>query len=148
LFEHLSFTSEHYSTEAAVRSAHDAETDACGTCKESTMKQALIGFSRIPLVNGLRRGELLALRGRRGVRIESRRGAIWVTQDGDPNDVVLDAGQACVLERDAPVLIQALDPAWVAVERSADDDPAAIWQRLWQRLGAALGRVSAPTTAG
>ena len=111
------------------------------------MTTPLIALSGTPLVNGLRRGQLLALRGRRGVRIESRRGAVWVTQDGDPNDVVLDAGQSHVLERDAPVLIQALDPAWVSVQGGADAS-AAPWRRLWQRLGAAVGRVGVPNAAG
>ena len=98
-------------------------------------------------VNGLRRGQLLALRGRRGLRIESRRGAIWVTQDGDPNDVVLDAGQAHVLERDAPVLIQALDPACVAVDAGADVRHAP-WKRLWRRLGSTFGGAALHNAAG
>lgn len=96
------------------------------------------------LVNGLRKGQLLALRGRRGARIESRRGAVWVTQDGDPNDVVLDAGEAHVLDHDAPVLIQALDAACVAVQAPAAD-PAA---RLWPRLRAVLGLRPVPGGAG
>lgn len=89
------------------------------------------------LVNGLRKGQLLALRGRRGARIESRRGAVWITQDGDPNDVVLDAGEAHVLDRDAPVLIQALDAACVSVHGA--NAPATARSRLWQRLRAAVG---------
>lgn len=92
------------------------------------------------VVNGLRKGQLLALRGRRGDRIESRRGALWVTQDGDPTDVVLDAGEAHVLEHDARVLIQALDPACVSVQPRLLS--RATW---WQRLRDVAGLV--PHTA-
>ena len=99
-----------------------------------------LSTSRSGLVNGLRKGQLMALRGRRGESIESRRGAVWVTQDGDLNDVVLDAGQTHVLERDATVLIQALDAACVSVQPSpvAGTSTAAL-PRAWQRLRAAIG---------
>jgi hypothetical protein len=93
-----------------------------------------------PLVNGLQKGQLMALPGRRGARIESRRGAVWVTQDGDLHDVVLDAGEAHVLDRDAPVLIQALDAACVSVQSPTVVHGAApMLARLWQRLRAAVG---------
>jgi len=85
-------------------------------------------------VSALPKGQLLAFGGRRGARIESRRGAIWITQDGETDDVVLDAGQSHVLERDAPVLIQALDAACVSVQ-AAGPQPAG-WQRLWRRVSA------------
>ena len=88
-------------------------------------------------VKALPKGQLLALGGRRGARIESRRGTIWITQDGGTDDVVLDAGQWHVLQRDAPVLIQALDPACVAVQM-VSERPASRWQRLWQRVAAGV----------
>ena len=90
-------------------------------------------------VNGLRKGQLLALRGRRGARIESRRGAVWVTQDGDPNDVVLNPGEAHVLDSDEPVLIQALDAACVSVQLRAAGEPSGELPRWWRRLRAAIG---------
>ena len=68
------------------------------------------------------------------------RGAVWVTQDGDLNDVVLDAGQTHVLERDATVLIQALDAACVSVQPPRVKALPPVLPRLWQRLRtAALG---------
>jgi hypothetical protein len=98
-------------------------------------------------VNALPKGQLLAFSGRRGARIESRRGAIWITQDGGTSDVVLDAGQSHVLERDAPVLIQALDPACVEVQAPSGPD-AAGWQRLWQRVSATVRSVRLQNAAG
>jgi hypothetical protein len=91
------------------------------------------------LLNGLRKGQLLAVRARRGARIESRRGAVWVTQDGDPTDVVLNPGETHVLTSDKPVLIQALDAAWVAVQPREADRRAGGLPRLWRRLRSAVG---------
>lgn len=103
------------------------------------MGLTLVDTAALP-VRGLRKGQLIAIAGRRGDRIESRRGAIWVTQDDDPNDIVLDVGEAHVLERDAPALIQALDAACVAVTPSADGAPtvASAWRRLRSSVGRAL----------
>jgi hypothetical protein len=106
-----------------------------------TMTLPLIDPTRHP-VNALPKGQLLAFGGHRGTRIESRRGTIWITQDGATEDVVLDAGQWHVLERDAPVLVQALDPACVAVQVAVEPRTGR-WQRLWQLLagGARPGRL-------
>jgi hypothetical protein len=80
----------------------------------------------------LSKRDVLSLAGRPGTRIESRQGGLWVTQDGDPRDVVLACGEACVLDRDGPVLVQALEPALVVVERPAKQAARALG--LWQRL--------------
>lgn len=87
-----------------------------------------------PGVIGLSKREVLALAGRPGTRIESRCGSIWVTQDGDLRDIVLAAGQAHVLDRAGPVLVQALDSALVAVRPSARSAQAltGLWRRLTQ----------------
>ena len=83
---------------------------------------------------GLSKRDVLSLAGRPGTRIESRRGSLWITQDGDLRDVILACGEAHVLDRDGPVLVQALDPALVVVERPANQGARApgLWQRLTQ----------------
>ncbi len=81
-------------------------------------------------VIGLPKRRLLALAGRRGERIESLRGSVWVTQDDDQRDLVLAPGEAHVIERDGPVLVQALEAALVSVQ-AAPASPAVTW---WQRL--------------
>lgn len=53
----------------------------------------------------------LSLVGARGRRVECLRGCIWITVDGDVRDVVLVAGQSLRLDRQQPVLIQALEPS-------------------------------------
>ena len=105
------------------------------------MSSTMANFSMGSL-NGLRKGQLLAVSGRGGVRVESRRGAVWVTQDGDPNDVILNAGEAQVLDGGAPVLIQALDAACVSVQ-PLSDAPGAGLARWWLRVRSAVGLSSA-----
>lgn len=83
---------------------------------------------------GLSKRDVLSLKGRRGARIESRSGSVWVTQDGDLRDVVLNAGEAHVLDREGPVLVQALDAAQVVVQPAQTPTPAlaGLWRRLSQ----------------
>jgi len=105
---------------------------AWSTCKERIMTIRRIDDSA-GLVS-LSKRDVLSLAGRPGTRIESRHGGLWVTQDGDSRDIVLERGEAFVLDRCGPVLVQALDPALVVVERPANQGARApgLWQRLTQ----------------
>jgi hypothetical protein len=44
----------------------------------------------------------------RGQRVECLAGCLWITQDGDLRDVILEAGEAIVLTRDGTALVSAL----------------------------------------
>ena len=93
------------------------------------MKTRLMTLNRGPVI-GLPKRQILSVAGVRGLRIESRRGSIWVTQDGDPRDVVLAQGQSLVVERDGPLLVQALDAAWVSISEPAAAARPVWWRRL------------------
>ena len=98
----------------------------------------MIASARIlpaPLV-GLSWHEVRAFAGHRGLEIASHRGRVWITQDGDPRDVVIAAGESHALDRDGPVHVQALDAAWVSMP--VVTAPAAVRRPgLWRRLGRA-----------
>lgn len=64
---------------------------------------------------GLPKRRLLRIAAPRGTRIENRRGSVWITQEGDRRDVVLAAGEAHLVERDTPLIVQALSGALLAV---------------------------------
>lgn len=90
---------------------------------------------------GLSRHEIRSFPGHCGQRIESRRGSVWITQDGDPRDVVIGGGQSHALDRDGPVYVQALDAACVQLPEAAPHARPGLG--LWQRLtGAGLSAAS------
>jgi len=63
------------------------------------------------LVAGARRldkGTLLRLASAPGERVECLSGVLWVTQDGDPRDVVLEAGDAFDFDRPGGSVVSAL----------------------------------------
>lgn len=72
-------------------------------------------------------GRALRIRGAAGRRVSHVRGVIWVTQDGDPGDVVLENGTDLALARSGRAIVQALGaPALVAFEDGIEiERPAA-----------------------
>lgn len=70
-----------------------------------------------PPVMPLQRRQTFKLRARQGERIECRTGQLWVTQDGDPRDVILKAGECFTLDRPGSALVSALQEASFAYRR-------------------------------
>ena len=58
----------------------------------------------IPLLSG----QPLRIENGYGRRIAVLEGHVWVTQDGDPRDIVLRAGEDFVVERPAATVVSAL----------------------------------------
>lgn len=63
----------------------------------------------------LARGELLNLDGAEGARIVADRGTVWVTQDGDLRDIVLQDGESFELDRATPAIVQAFERSTVTI---------------------------------
>lgn len=63
--------------------------------------------------------QLLRVRDGAGNAIVCHSGSIWLTQEGDPRDIIVSAGETFVLERKGPALVQALEPSAVSFARSA-----------------------------
>lgn len=63
-------------------------------------------------------GQLLSFSDACGTRIECLHGALWVTIDNDPQDIILEAGQAVTLESDSRAIAQPiLGSAWLLATR-------------------------------
>ncbi|MGY4829532.1 DUF2917 domain-containing protein [Sphaerotilaceae bacterium SBD11-9] len=59
----------------------------------------------------LLRRQTFNLQARKGQRIECQTGQLWITQDGDPNDVILAPAQSFTLDRSGHALVSALEDA-------------------------------------
>jgi hypothetical protein len=64
-------------------------------------------------------GADVARRDLAGALLRMRAGRIWLTQHGDIRDYVYAAGEAARVDRDGPVVIQALEDTEIAIERPA-----------------------------
>jgi len=86
----------------------------------------------------LAKDQVLALPAADGACVTSEDGVVWITQDGDPRDVVLTPGDTFCLERDTATLVQAFAPARI---RIAEPRPKAHgFAALLRRLRRALAR--------
>jgi hypothetical protein len=68
----------------------------------------------------LPRGGMLSIRGGMGALLFVERGHVWLTQDRDDRDIVLDAGAWYRLDRDGTAIVQACTAAVVTLTTAAD----------------------------
>jgi hypothetical protein len=61
--------------------------------------------------------DVLPLRDVKGGRITCVSGALWITEDGNPNDIVLEPGASHEVTRKGTLLLQAVRPSQFAVEQ-------------------------------
>lgn len=55
----------------------------------------------------LQRGQLIALDDACGLHVKAETGELWVTQAGDPDDIMLEAGESVVIDRPGLTLVSA-----------------------------------------
>lgn len=81
----------------------------------------------------LRANQITRLENATGVAIVCLRGELWLTQQGDPGDVILGPGECYTLDRDGLALVEALKPSSVCielpVERRADHEACGASER-------------------
>ena len=76
-------------------------------------------------VIALEAGQVVTLDDAQGTRILTRAGTVWVTEEGEMRDHVVDAGDALVVARPGRTVVQALKPAWISLAEGigAANDP-------------------------
>src|SRR5688500_5906033 len=73
----------------------------------------LFGAAAAPAIHDIPRGAIWRMVRPAGWRVVCISGLVWVTQDRDPRDIMLAAGEDCDITGEARVLVQALEPARV-----------------------------------
>src|SRR5574341_851060 len=77
------------------------------------------------LVFELDHGAVLPVQDAAGARVVCLQGDVWITEEGDGGDVVLEAGRSLNLSRNGCTVVQALHDARVALETpQASGSPA------------------------
>jgi len=88
----------------------------------------------------LAKDQLVALPDPAGACVTSEDGTVWITQDGDPRDIVLNPGETVCLERDTPTLVQAFAAARIRIAEPRSRRQGSLVQRVrawWRRSGRA-----------
>jgi hypothetical protein len=99
-------------------------------------------------------GQPLTLADGMGTCITTRRGTVWITQDNDLRDVVLESGQSFLLDGRDLAIVQAFESAEIFVRppapqaRPAASTPGRAPRSLTQRLLLALKRRGRSAAAG
>jgi hypothetical protein len=79
-----------------------------------------------PLPRQLRAREVFDIRDGKGLAVRCLAGSLWITQDGDSDDVVVKAGECFVLDRGGLALVSApVAPATLVVEKANRGAPCA-----------------------
>lgn len=106
-----------------------------------------IEFSASAIV--LAKGQFLNLSEAAGGRIVNEGGIVWITQDGDPRDIVLSKGESFVFDRGSPTIVQAFEPALVTIADPAARPRRPVFAAWLRELRDATRRMAmAPARAG
>jgi hypothetical protein len=97
----------------------------------------------------LPQGQAALLDDARGARVHCRAGSVWVTQEGDRRDIVLEPGDSILIERDGMAVVSALRDASIEVQPVRADAGTRTLARFGWRslLPATAARVPVPVPA-
>jgi hypothetical protein len=82
--------------------------------REAFSKETAMNLKLESPVLTLGAGQLLALDDARGTRIQPREGSVWITEEGETQDFIVEAGQAFVVKRRGRTLVQAVVDSRIA----------------------------------
>ena len=63
----------------------------------------------------LKPGQIVTLDDAPGASVMARCGSVWITEEGEANDIVLGAGEKRVIANNGRTLIQAMQVSWISI---------------------------------
>ena len=63
-------------------------------------------------------GQVVTLDHAAGTCIRARYGAVWITEEGSADDHIVTPGETHVVRRGGRTVVQAMQPAWIALRPS------------------------------
>ena len=79
----------------------------------------------------LAKSQAVTLTDAKGSLIRCLSGGLWITQDHDPRDIVLEPGESFTIDRAGPAIVWALAPSSVEVRAAEQPRPLAAIARRW-----------------
>ena len=113
------------------------------------MKTTLTNTARRPETRlELGSADWACVRKGRGGRISVERGTVWITQDGNPDDICVEAGQCYTIASDATMVASALGVEGGATITIGPSEPLSrpAWRDWFPRIAAAVRTFPATPT--
>lgn len=83
----------------------------------------------------LNRSQLVRFDAGRNATVRCVKGSLWITQDGSPQDVVIQPGEVFTTDKDVPVVVYALqDDTLLAIRGASTVQVPTRWHWLTSRL--------------
>lgn len=79
----------------------------------------------------LAKSQAVTLTDAKGSLIRCLSGGLWITQDHDPRDIVLEPGESFTIDRAGPAIVWALAPSSVEMRAAEQHRPFAAFARRW-----------------
>ena len=99
-------------------------------CDERIIRSIAINI-KAPIARlALCRHDTLIREAARGALVRCQDGLLWITQDGDLADHIVGPGDSFRVEREGSVLVQATQPARVAIESPREEVSGYRWRSL------------------
>lgn len=79
----------------------------------------------------LAKSQAVTLTDAKGSLIRCLSGGLWITQDHDPRDIVLEPGESFTIDRAGPAIVWALAQSSVEMRAAEQHRPFAAFARRW-----------------
>jgi hypothetical protein len=88
------------------------------------------------------RGGMLKLRDARDLVVEVRKGALWITEEGDSRDYYVAKGDWLRLDCEGLAIAHALEKSVVTISRAARANDEPLWSRVRRAILQPLAEVA------